>query len=127
MKTTATFKSQQTEKPLEDKTEYAIYLMEYTICNLQYVGKNEAPFNIRLNNHRKDVKDPKAVLADKHFQKCGLRSNEHATCTIIDTLTNTNFDKEILRERLIQRESFWIQKLESLNSTGLIIEFNMQF
>ena len=24
-------------------------------------------FNITLNNHRKDVKDPKAILADKHF------------------------------------------------------------
>ena len=43
--------------------------MEHTICNLQYVDKNETPFSIRLNNHRKDVKDPKAILADKHFQK----------------------------------------------------------
>ena len=43
--------------------------MECIICNLQNVGKNETPFNIRFNNHRKDVKDPKAILADKHFQK----------------------------------------------------------
>ena len=38
------------------ETEYVIYLMECIICNLQYVLKNETPFNIRLNNHRKDVK-----------------------------------------------------------------------
>ena len=43
--------------------------MECAICNQQYVGKNETPFNIRLNNHRKDVNDPKVLLADKHFQK----------------------------------------------------------
>ena len=43
--------------------------MGYTICHQQYVGKNETPFKIRLNNHRKHVKDPKAILADKHFQK----------------------------------------------------------
>ena len=43
--------------------------MECTLCNLQYVGKNETLFNIRLNNHREDVKDPKAILADKHFQR----------------------------------------------------------
>ena len=40
--------------------------MECTICNLQYIGKNETPFNIRLDNHRKDVKDPKAILPRKH-------------------------------------------------------------
>ena len=43
--------------------------MEGIIYNLQDVGKNEEPFNIRSNNHRKDVKDPKAILADKHLQK----------------------------------------------------------
>ena len=43
--------------------------MGYTIRNLQYVNKNETTFNIRLNNHRKDVEDPKPSLADKHFQK----------------------------------------------------------
>ena len=49
------------------ETEYVICLMECIICNLQYVDENETPFSIRLNNHRKDVKDPKAILADKHF------------------------------------------------------------
>ena len=68
------------------KTEYAIYLMECTICNLQYVGKNETPFNIRLTNHRKDVKDPEAILADKHFQKNGHGFNEHARFAIIGRL-----------------------------------------
>ena len=84
--------------------------MECIICNLQYVDKNETPFNIRLNNHRKGVKDPKATLADKHFQRNGHRFNEHARFTIIYRLTNINLNKEILRERLIQRENFWIQK-----------------
>ena len=51
------------------KTEPAIYLMEWTICNIQYVGKNETPFKIKLSNHRKDVKNPKAIMSDKHFQK----------------------------------------------------------
>ena len=88
--------------------------MECIISNLQNVCKNETPLNIRLNNHRKDVKDPKAILADKHFQKNSHRFNEHARFTITDRLTNTNLDKKILRERLIQREIFWMQKLETL-------------
>ena len=98
------------------KKEYAIYLMECTICNLQYVVKNETPFNIRLTNHRKDVKDPEAILADKHFQKNGHRFNEHARFAIIGRLKNTNLDKEILRESLIQRENFCIQKIQKLGT-----------
>ena len=46
-------------------SQYVIHLMECLICNLQYVSKNETPFNIRLNNYRRDVKHPKAILADK--------------------------------------------------------------
>ena len=83
--------------------------MECAICNLQYVGKNETPFNIRLNHHRIDVKDPKAALADKHFQKIDHRFNVLARFTIINRSINTNLDKEISRERLIRRENFWIQ------------------
>ena len=96
VKTTTKFKSEQTNKTWKIfyntncKTKYAIYLIECAICNLPYVGKNETPFNIRLNNHRKDVKDPKTALADKHFQKIGHRLNEHARITIIDRSTNTN-------------------------------------
>ena len=66
--------------------------MECTICNLQYVGKKKTSFNIRLINRRKGVKDPKATLADKHFQKSGHRFNEYAIFTIIDRLTNTKVD-----------------------------------
>ena len=91
------------------RTEYVIYLMECAICNLQYVGKNETPFNIRLNHHRIDVKDPKATLADKHFQKIDHRFNVLARFTIINRSINTNLDKEISRERLNRRENFWIQ------------------
>ena len=94
MKTTTSFKSQQSNEiwniiyNVHCKGECAIYLIECTLCNLQYVGKHEILFNIRLkNNHRKDVNDPKAILADKHFQKSGPRSNEHARFTIIDRLT----------------------------------------
>ena len=65
--------SQQTERKFKiyhkvnSKSEYAIHLMECTLCNKQYVGKAETTFNIRLNNHRKDTKDTNAILACRHF------------------------------------------------------------
>ena len=41
--------------------------MECIFCNKQYVGKVETSFNIRLNNHRKNVKKVDAIMACKHF------------------------------------------------------------
>ena len=73
-------------------TEYAIYLMECAMCNLQYVGKNEASFNIKLNNHRKDVKDPKPILADKHFQQNSHRFNQDRTKKCLTQLSHYCFE-----------------------------------
>ena len=35
-----------------------MYLMECTLCKQQYVGNAKTHFNIRLNNHRLDFKNP---------------------------------------------------------------------
>ena len=50
-----------------------------------------------MNDHTKDLKDCKAVLADKNIKKSGHRFNESARFTITDRLASTNLDKEILR------------------------------
>ena len=58
---TTTFRSNQTKRifhiyhNLNCKSKYVIYLLECTKCKIQYVGKAETEFNIRLNNHQKDV------------------------------------------------------------------------
>ena len=72
---TTTLKRNQTKKTfkiyhrVDCKRSFVIYLLECNICKIQYVGKSETPFNIRLNNHRKDVKHPDAIPACKHFNK----------------------------------------------------------
>ena len=68
---TNTFKSYQTKKTfkifhkLNCKIGFVIYLMECTLCKIKHVGKVETPFNIRLNNHRKDTNgnNPKAIFS----------------------------------------------------------------
>ena len=77
--------------------------MECILCNKQYVGKAETSFNIRLNNHRKDMKNIDANMACKHFQQENHNFNKHAKFTIIDQLTNTSKFKETLSQRLIER------------------------
>ena len=50
------------------KSKLLIYLMECRICRIQYIGKSETEFNIRLKNHRKDVNRQNTPQADQHFK-----------------------------------------------------------
>ena len=107
---TMTFISQQTKRKLKIhhkvkcKSECFVYLMECTLCNKYYVRKAETMFNGRLNNHRKDTKNPNAILACRHFQQQGHNFNSHALFIFIYKLVNNSSSKDILRERLIQGE-----------------------
>ena len=128
---TTSFKSNQTNRifkifhNINCKSTFLIYLLECNICNIQYVGKSETTFNIRLNNHRKDVKDPNALPADKHFTLPGHDFNRNAKFTLIEKLTNTNKGAiETLKERLKNRENFWIIKLRIFTPNGLNQELN---
>ena len=99
--------------------------MECALCKIQYVGKAETAFNIRLNNHRKDVNNPKSILANFHFKKSGDSFSLHAKFILIKQLNNIHTtDKETLKFRLKRREDFWIQKLETLTPKGLNQELN---
>ena len=72
--------------------------MECMLCEVQYVGKSETAFNIRLNNHRKDVNNPKSIPVDLHFRKLEHSFNLHAKFTLIKQLSNIyTTDKEILK------------------------------
>ena len=99
---------------LNCKSEYIIYLMECILCKMQYVRKAETPFNLWLNNHRKDTKKPNSILACKHCQEKLHNSSKHAKFIIIDKLVNWHGSKEELREMLVITENFWIQKLKTL-------------
>ena len=86
---------------------------------MEYVGKAETAFNLRSNSHRKNTKKPNSILACKHFQEQGHNFNKHAKFIIIDKLVNLLGSKEALREMLVVRENFWIQKLNTLDPFGL--------
>ena len=75
-----------------------IYLIVYILCNEQYVGKVETRFNIRLNNHRNNVKKANTIMACKYFQQENHNFNKHAKFTIIVQLTNNFKSKQTLRQ-----------------------------
>ena len=65
-------------------SNYVIYLPECIMCKIQYVEKSETPFNIRLNNHRKDIKKQNAIEACKHFKNNEHAFNKHGKFIIIE-------------------------------------------
>ena len=127
---TATFRSKQTNRifhiyhNLNCKSKYAIYLLECTKCKIQYVGKAETKFNIRLNNHQKDVWKPDAIPASRHFSGRNHNFNTHAKFILIEQIRHVDIDTEKIKERLKQRENFWILTLETLTPKGLNQELN---
>ena len=89
--------------------------MECALCQVQYVGKVETTFSIRLTSHRKDVSNPKSVPAELRFRKPEDSFNLNAKFISIELLSNIpTIYKDILKFRLKQREYFWIKKLETL-------------
>ena len=107
------------------KISFVIYLLECYICNIQYVGKSETPFNISLNSHRKDVKNPNAIPAWKHFNRHDHGFNNCGKTIIIEQQRNiSTTSTETLKEKLKQRENFWIMKLETLAPLDLNQELN---
>ena len=101
---TQSFKSGVTQKTyhifhdLNCKSRLLVYLMECRICGIQYIGKSETEFNIRLNNHRKDVNRQNAPQADQNFCLIKLPNhnfNQHAGFTLIEQLDNMKIDKDL--------------------------------
>ena len=128
---TSTFQSSQTKETfniyhhVNCKSKYVIYLLQCNLCNCQYIGKSETPFNIRLNNHRKDVSSINAIPACKHFNKPAHNFNTHAKFTIIEKLEKTvNVNKETLTKRLKNWDNFWTKRLKTLTPNGLNQELN---
>ena len=104
---TSTFQSYYTQQlytifhKLNCKSKFIIYLIECVLCKVQYIGKAETVFNRRLNNHRKDVNNPKTIPADLHLRKTGYSFNLHAKLTLIEQLRNIHTtEKETLKFRL---------------------------
>ena len=57
--------------------------MDY-LLNLQYAGKSKTSFDIRFNNHRKGVSNPKAIPACVYSRKEGHNFMQHANFTLIE-------------------------------------------
>ena len=69
---------------------------------MQYVRKAETEFNIRLNNHLKNVWNTDAIRARRHFSGKIHNFNTHAKFILIDHRHRIDIDKEKNKEKLKQ-------------------------
>ena len=76
------------------KSENLIYLLQCRICQIQYIGKSGTPFNIRLNNHRKDAKSQASILPCKHFNEQNCNSQQHAEFTLTEQIKKQTTTEE---------------------------------
>ena len=128
---TTIFESTQTKEKFDIyhkvscKSNYVIYLLQCLLCKIEYVGKSETPFHIRLNNHRKDIKNPHAIEACKHFNNWNHVFHKHGKFILIEKLNNIkNTSTEVLKQRVKDRENYWIKRLKTLAPFGLNQELN---
>ena len=89
------------------KGNYVIYLLECLLCKIQYVGKSETPFHIRLNSRRKDIKNPHPIEEYKHFNNWNHVFHKRGKLVLIEQLNNIrNTSTEVLKQRLKDGEIY---------------------
>ena len=112
LKQTKTFQSYRTKQTsqvfhnLTCKSENLIYLLQCRICQLQYVGKSETPFNIRLSNLEKDAKLQASILWWKHFNNQNHNFQQHAEFTLIEQIKKQRANFWVLKQNFISR---WVK------------------
>ena len=129
-KKTNVFKSYKTGRTykifhqLTCRSQTIIYLLQCRICFIQYVGKSETTFNLRLNNRRKDSKKKDAILACLHFEKSNHIFQRDAKFVLTEQITKTYNTIEELRLIFKKWENFLILNLHTLYPDGLNQELN---
>ena len=104
------------------QSSWVIYIIECNICNLQYIGKSETAFNLRLNNHRNHIKKGiSSCELTEHFlhNKRTHNFDNNVIITIIEQIRKDNISNEQKKDLLRHREIFWQKKLNSMQPNGL--------
>ena len=107
------------------KSRNIINLLECTTCALQYVGKSEWPFNLRLNNYRHRIKSTdfdKLLPVEQHFRLQGHDFSANAKFTIIEKIENAPIEK--ISSIIETHEDRWITRLKTLYPNGLNNKLN---
>ena len=107
------------------KSKDALYLVWCDRCNdKQYIGKVESQkAHRRINKHRNDSKKDGTIGIDQHF-----RGQNHSfkdfRIIFIEEISDKNMTRNQVRQTLLKREDFWINKLNTLEPNGFNDKLN---
>ena len=97
------------------KSVNIIYIIECSVCGLQYVGESKQPFHKRLNGHRSDFTKKPFLSVSQHFRLSDHSLDDFNRMKIIVIEQNclwSDFQRE-------NRERFWIKELRVLHPDGI--------
>ena len=131
------------EHEMDCNTENLIYSIQCLGCKSHYVGQTGDTLRTRFNNHKSEIRTKKDKPLSSHFQNCmslkrlNKLNQPFLKITPLEIvpklpLPPIEFDengeikehpydgnRELNRLRLLQRETFWITKLNTLKPHGL--------
>ena len=98
-----------------------IYLITCKKCNKQYVGLTTTKLNVRINHHRSNIINKRAIYISQHFN-----FNDHCLNDLmvqpIDAAKHTQQPLQELRKL----EKYWIKTLGTMQATGLNVSSGTQ-
>ncbi|CAN7976705.1 unnamed protein product [Ixodes persulcatus] len=84
-----------------------IYLLECSVCKMQYIGQTKTAFRTRFNNHKSHSKSLPSLALSKH-----LSLPHHSFEKLSVTILETGFKSDRERE---QRESYLIYRFNTID------------
>ena len=112
------------QENLNCRSEGVIYLIQCSNCDMKYVGETSRKLHERLTDHRSDINTNKTTPVASHFNDIcpsidylKIVPIEHVPRKITDTFMGLLDKIDLLT--LLQREQFWIRKLNTMTPYGL--------
>ena len=118
VKTEESFKSRITRERIElrgrfnCKTKGVIYMTECLKCGIQYIGQTGRTFCSRIREHRNDIRNKKDTPTGVHYNSKGHSIDDFRAIIIERVVPND-------AAWLLEREDFWIKRLETKTPKGL--------
>ena len=101
-----------------------IYILECSVCDLQYVGESKQPFHKRLNGHRSDLTKKPFLPVNQHcrlFDHCLQDFNRMKTSSLNRTVCGVIFNVRIVKNFGLKNSVFYIRTVLTENNRFLCI------
>jgi hypothetical protein len=98
------------------KSANIIYILECSVCGLQYVGESKQPFHKRLNGHRGDLAKKSFLPVSQYFGLFDHSLEDFNRMKIFVVIEQNCLWGDFQREN---RERFCIKELRDLHPDGI--------